>query len=74
MANENSFLCSICFKGVNLEDCKIDEDGRFVHEKCYAARALYPLPSAGKAGGKSPGTVQGWRGLGWNIMRIVGRR
>ena len=74
MAGEDSCLCSICFKSISLEDCKIDEDGRPVHEKCYATRALYALPSAGERSRKSPGRVQGWRGLGWKIMRIVERR
>ncbi len=74
MAGEDSFLCSICFKSIGLEACKIDEDGRPVHEKCYAARMLYTLPSTGKPSAKSPRDVQGWRGLGWRIMRILGRR
>jgi len=74
MAGEDSFLCSICFKSINLEDCKIDQDGRPVHEKCYAARVLYMPPSAEKPSGKSPRRVHGCRGLGWKIMRIVGRR
>ena len=74
MAGEDSFLCSICFKSISLEDCRIDGDGRPVHEKCYAARVLYALPSAGKLSEKSPRDVRGWRGLGWRIMRIVGRR
>lgn len=74
MAGEDSFLCSICFKSLSLEDFKIDEDGRPVHEKCYAARALYTIRSAGKPSGKSSGHVRAWRGLGWRIMRIVGRR
>ena len=74
MAGEESFLCSICFKSICLEDCKFDEDGRPVHEKCCVERMLYALPSAKKTSGKSPGQVQGWRGLGWKIMRTVGRR
>ena len=74
MAGEDSFLCSICFKSIGLEDCKIDEYGRPVHEECYAARVLYTLSSAEKPSGKSPHQVQGWRGLVWKIMRIVGRR
>jgi hypothetical protein len=74
MAGQDSSLCSICFKIVNLKDCKIDEYGRPVHEKCYAARMLYTLPSAGKPSGNSPPDAQGWRGLFRKIMRIVGRR
>ena len=26
MAGEDSFLCSICFKSISLEDCKVDEE------------------------------------------------
>ncbi len=74
MAGEDSFLCSICFKGISLEDCKIDEDGRPVHENCYATRVLYTLPSAGKLARKRPRAVQEWRGVGWRIIRIMGRR
>jgi hypothetical protein len=29
------FRGSICDKVVSLQDCKIDEDGRAVHENCY---------------------------------------
>jgi hypothetical protein len=54
MAGEDRSLCSICFKSVNLKDCKIDEYGRPVHETCYAARVLHTLPSAGKPSGNSP--------------------
>ena len=65
MAGEDSSLCSVCFKSVNLKDCRMDEYGRAVHEKCYAARMLYTLPSAGKPSGNSPPP---------DAMRIVGRR
>jgi hypothetical protein len=74
MAGEDSFLCSVCFESISLEDCKIDEDGRPVHEKCCAKRMLYTLPSSGKTSGNGRRPVQGWRGLGWKIMKIVGRR
>lgn len=76
MATETPFLCSICFKSVSLEDCKIDEDGRPIHETCYATSVLYKHPSTGNPAGKSPGpgAALGWRGIGWKIMRIVRRR
>jgi hypothetical protein len=32
--------CSICDKLVSLQDCKIDEDGRAVHENCYTLLTL----------------------------------
>ena len=74
MAGEDSFLCSICFKSISLEDCKVDEDGRPVHEKCYAERVLHTHPSAGKPSRRTGRDVQGWRSLGWRIVRILGRR
>lgn len=74
MTGEDSFLCSICFKGISLEDCKIDEDGRPVHEKCYAERMLHRSTSTGKPSGKSLSDVSEWRSLGRKIMRIVARR
>lgn len=71
---EDSFLCSICFKSISLEDCKVDEDGRPVHENCYAEKVLYAHPSTGKPSVKRHGDVQGRRGLGWIIMKILGRK
>lgn len=32
--------CWICGEPVRLEDCKIDELGRAVHENCYITRVL----------------------------------
>lgn len=34
----SSHSCSICGKEVSLLDCKTDEQGRAVHERCYIAR------------------------------------
>ena len=75
MSREDSFLCSICFKSISLEDCKLDEDRRPVHEKCYAASMLFTSPLAGKQSGKHlRDTQQGWRGLVWRVKRTVGRK
>jgi len=41
MSQEQSYLCSICFKPVDLNSCKIDENGRSVHENCYALKLLH---------------------------------
>ena len=41
MSGEKPFLCSICFQPVELNKCKIDEDGRPVHENCYAEMMLF---------------------------------
>jgi hypothetical protein len=30
--------CWVCGKPVSLEECKIDEQGRAVHEQCYLTR------------------------------------
>ena len=32
---KNPVLCPHCQKPVPLENCKIDEHGQAVHEKCY---------------------------------------
>lgn len=32
--------CSICGKEVSLHDCKTDEQGRAVHEACYAEKIM----------------------------------
>ena len=34
------FRCVVCDLPVSLEDCKIDEDGRAVHERCYILQTL----------------------------------
>jgi hypothetical protein len=31
-------VCAICGNPVDLECCKIDEDGDAVHDKCYLAK------------------------------------
>jgi hypothetical protein len=28
-------MCSLCGEPVSLEDCKTDDGGRAVHERCY---------------------------------------
>ena len=38
MATDSSPYCWICGKPVLLEDCKVDEKGRAVHESCYIAK------------------------------------
>ena len=37
--------CSICGKAVVLEKCKIDEDGKAVHENCYFNKLAGRRPS-----------------------------
>lgn len=50
MCGQEAFLCSICFRTINLNQCKFDEDGRPVHEQCYGDRMLHspkrPRPAA----------------------------
>jgi hypothetical protein len=41
MPEQKDFLCSICFKTVNLKRCKRDELGRPVHEDCYEKWLLH---------------------------------
>jgi len=45
MATEDHIpYCWICGTPVPLEDCKIDEQGRAVHENCYVARVIPENP------------------------------
>jgi hypothetical protein len=44
MSGNKAFLCSVCFKPVDLTICKMDEDGRAAHEKCHAERLLNTPP------------------------------
>jgi len=45
MEKEDCFLCSICFQPIILQNCKIDEDGRPVHEHCYTQMLLHASAS-----------------------------
>ena len=41
MTTPNAFvilICSVCGKRVNVETSKTDEEGRAVHEECYAEK------------------------------------
>jgi hypothetical protein len=33
-----SFACSLCSNPISLEDSKVSEDGRPMHEECYVAK------------------------------------
>jgi hypothetical protein len=68
MCGQDAFLCSICFQPIKLNQCKIDEDGRPVHERCYALRLLNAPPE------KNTHHEEGWRGFGWRFTRIVGKK
>ena len=35
------FRCAVCDRLVSLQDCKINEDGRAVHQSCYILRTLH---------------------------------
>jgi hypothetical protein len=39
-ALEKVMLCPTCNQPITLEDAKIDEDGRAVHEECYVKQLL----------------------------------
>jgi hypothetical protein len=45
MQELRSFLCSICFKNIDLTNSASNERGRPVHEDCYARMLAHqPLP------------------------------
>jgi hypothetical protein len=68
MQEQRGFLCSICFKPVNLNQCKLDELGRPVHEDCYQ-RWLLHMPPKKKVQGA--GLLQNLR---TKLRSIIGRR
>ncbi len=39
-------LCPICSQPIALENAKIDEDGRAVHEECYVNQLLANPPDS----------------------------
>jgi hypothetical protein len=41
MLHETRFLCSICFKNIDLNKSKTDDRGRPVHEDCYTRMLLH---------------------------------
>jgi hypothetical protein len=64
MHEKGAFLCSICFQPINLDQCKIDEDGRPVHESCYTDRLLFAVPK------KKPHHEESWSRLALRFVRI----
>ena len=38
LSNPRVVLCVICGAPIELEQCKIDEKGEAVHDKCYLAK------------------------------------
>jgi hypothetical protein len=52
----SSFPCQICHEPVSLEDARINEQGKAVHEECYL-RAIKIVPSPAKQNPSEPGTV-----------------
>jgi hypothetical protein len=38
------FTCAICGKPVRLEESKTDDNGKPVHEECYANKIVTPPP------------------------------
>ena len=37
-ASRTTFLCAICEQPIPLEDSKVNEEGRPIHEECYVAK------------------------------------
>ncbi len=46
MTTDPAQRCWICDQPIRLEDCKIDEHGRAVHETCYVAKVSLENKSA----------------------------
>ena len=44
--SDGNAVCRICREPVNLQTAKADENGKAVHEKCYAQKVLSKRTSA----------------------------
>ena len=65
---DSSFLCSICFKPIRLEQCKIDGEGRAVHEQCQLYKMRFVPPDTHPQQGKV------WRSLGRRLAKAMRSR
>ena len=65
---DSSFLCSICFKPIRPEKCKIDKEGRAVYEQCHLDKMRF-VPSD-----KNARHEKRWRDLGRRLTRLMGWR
>jgi hypothetical protein len=54
MRENKPFLCSICFKNIDLTESKTDHCGRPVHEDCYARMLLHGQLSLKRPERKTP--------------------
>ena len=61
----SSVLCSICFKPIRSEKCKIDEEGRAVHEQCQLDKMRFFPPD------KNARHEKGWRSLGRSLTKFM---
>ena len=66
MQEPRGFLCSICFKPIDVKQCKVDENGRPVHADCYDKWVLQTVPKK-----KNVGPIGFLRRLG---RSLIGRR
>ena len=64
MHGEDAFLCSICYTPVELENCKIDENGRAVHSDCYDKRVQHRPFLVEPLSTKKSRHIEEWRDLG----------
>ena len=48
-ARSQSAVCRICKRPIPLEDCKLDENGKAVHESCYVEAVLRLVANRSKA-------------------------
>jgi hypothetical protein len=52
MSEEKPFLCGICFQPIDWKHCRVDSNGRAVHEECFTEMLLHtPIEKSSK--GKS---------------------
>jgi hypothetical protein len=68
MPEQRGFLCSICFKPIDVNHSKIDESGRPVHSDCYEKWVLSTGPK------KHGQRMRFLRDLGNKLTKLIGGR
>ena len=54
MRETRPFLCSLCFKPIAIQNCKIFQDGRVMHDECYEEHSAYLSSSPDQKKEKKP--------------------
>lgn len=58
--NPSSVLCQICGKSIPIATAKTDEDGKAIHEECYAA-LMKSQPASPDGQGQGAHSIRPWK-------------